>query len=93
MSSIKLEDKLATNKFYIDREVHITINEDKCKECSFYTCLSICPAKCYKQSSDGGIIFSYEGCLECGSCRIVCEKGAINWTLPRGGFGICYEYG
>jgi ferredoxin like protein len=31
--------------------------------------------------------------LECGSCRIICPQGAIRWVYPRGGFGICYQYG
>jgi len=93
MSHTKLENKLAVNKYDVDRDVHITINEDMCKGCSLHPCLYICPAQCYKQASDGHIIFSYEGCLECGSCRIACDYGAINWSLPRGGFGICYEYG
>jgi ferredoxin like protein len=39
------------------------------------------------------VIFSFEGCLECGSCRMICDRGAIDWTLPRGGFGVCYEFG
>jgi ferredoxin like protein len=39
------------------------------------------------------VTFSYEGCLECGSCRISCPQGAIHWVYPRGGFGICYQYG
>ena len=92
MSNVTIEDKLAVNKYDIDRDVHITINEDTCEACEGHPCFFICPADCYKLVR-GRISFSYEGCLECGSCRIVCDKGAINWTLPRSGFGICYEYG
>ena len=87
-----VEDKLSVNKYDIDRDVHITIDESLCNECKTYDCVFACPAECYKQK-EGHITFSYEGCLECGSCRIVCTHGAITWTLPRAGFGICYEYG
>ena len=92
MSTVTIEDKLAVNKYDIDRDVHITINEDICKQCEGHPCLFVCPAGCYKLLHDR-IAFSFEGCLECGSCRISCGKGAINWALPRPGFGISYEYG
>jgi ferredoxin like protein len=88
----KLEDKLAVNKYDIDRDVHIKFNESACEKCKAHPCLYVCPAGCFKLT-EGHIIFSFEGCLECGSCRISCGEGAIEWTLPRPGFGICYEYG
>ncbi len=87
-----IEEKLSVNKYDIDEEVHIRIHEDICKKCEKQPCVSICPAQCFKLKGDH-ITFSFEGCLECGSCRVVCEEGAIDWTLPRGGLGICYQYG
>ena len=92
MKSMKVEDKLAANKFDVDKEVHIRLLEDTCQNCEEHPCLYACPAKCFKLSEDH-ITYSYEGCLECGSCRIVCDKEAVEWTLPRAGFGICYQYG
>ena len=92
MNPVTIEDKLAVNKYDVDKDVHIRVNEDICKTCERHYCLYACPADCYKLT-DGRITFSYEGCLECGSCRIACNAGAIEWTLPRGGFGVCYEYG
>jgi ferredoxin like protein len=92
MNPISIEDKLAVNKYDVDREVHIRIRDDICLACHEHPCLYICPADCFKLNWER-ITFSYEGCLECGSCRILCDQGAIDWTLPRPGFGICYEYG
>lgn len=89
---MKIEEKLAFNKFVIDREVHITVDEKLCQECSLRTCVYACPAECYSVR-DERVIFSYEGCLECGSCRIACDRAAIHWVYPRGGFGICYQFG
>ncbi|MDI7261888.1 MAG: 4Fe-4S dicluster domain-containing protein [Thermodesulfobacteriota bacterium] len=89
---MKVEEKLALNKFDVDKEVHITVNEEECRNCSMKPCIYACPADCFVLREDH-ITFSYEGCLECGSCQIVCTKGAINWTYPRGGFGIHYQYG
>jgi ferredoxin like protein len=89
---MKIEEKLAVNKYDIDRESHVKINEEECRSCTDRRCLWACPAGCFNLVEDK-LMFSFEGCLECGSCRIVCEKGAIDWTLPRAGFGICYQYG
>ena len=92
MNTISIEDKLAVNKFDTDRDVHIKVDDAICQTCDARYCLYVCPAECYKLTEEH-VTFSYEGCLECGSCRIVCDKGAIDWILPRPGFGICYEYG
>jgi ferredoxin like protein len=92
MKPKSIEDKLAVNKYDVDKEVHIRINENICNKCEEHYCVPACPADCFKES-EGHITLSYEGCLECGSCHIVCENGAIDWTLPRAGFGICYQYG
>lgn len=92
MSDVNIEDKLSVNKYDVDKDVHITLNEDICNRCIEHPCLFVCPAGCYKLMNER-INFSFEGCLECGSCRIACCEGAINWTLPRPGFGISYEYG
>jgi len=89
---MKIEDKLAFNKYDIDRDCHVRINEETCRSCADRRCLYCCPAGCFN-IVDSNLMFSFEGCLECGSCRIVCEKGAVDWTLPRPGFGICYQYG
>jgi len=89
---VKVEDKLAVNKYDVDREPHIKVAEDVCRTCDKRPCLYTCPADCFKLSEEK-ITFSYEGCLECGSCRIVCDKDAIEWSYPRSGFGICYEFG
>ncbi len=90
---LKIDDKLGKNKYIIDSESHISIDEDICKDCVDMPCIVGCPAECFKQSADGKMIYAYEGCLECGSCRIICPRGSIKWMLPRGGFGICYEFG
>ncbi|ASS88165.1 hypothetical protein GLN3_14745 [Geobacillus lituanicus] len=35
----------------------------------------------------------YEGCHECGSCRIGCPYENIRWEYPRGGHGIVFRLG
>lgn len=92
MKPANMEEKLAVNKFDIDEEVHIRINQEICDRCDNHACVFTCPSDCFKLAQEH-LTFSFEGCLECGTCRIVCEEGAIEWTLPRGGLGICYQYG
>lgn len=92
MKHKSIEDKLAVNKYDLDEEVHVRIQEETCQRCEQKSCVYVCPADCFKLKDDR-LSFAYEGCLECGSCRIICPEDAIDWALPRGGFGICYQYG
>jgi ferredoxin like protein len=92
MSDMTIEQRLALNHYDVDTEAHIKIKPDVCRECDLRPCLYVCPAECFK-FKEGKISFSYEGCLECGSCRITCDREAIEWSYPRAGFGISYEYG
>ena len=89
-----LEDKLATVKFEIDKEAHIVVKKELCAECPTRPCLSACPAGNYEWEEGGDqLVFNYEGCLECGTCRFICSLDAIDWSYPRGGFGVRYLWG
>jgi len=87
-----IEDKLATIRFNIDVEPHIRVNTGICETCQEKACLYICPVKNYTLAEDK-LVFSWQGCVECGACRIACTAGAIEWAYPRGGFGVCLRYG
>jgi ferredoxin like protein len=87
-----LEEKLFLVRRKKDRQSHIKINSKKCWNCSHKICLIICPAKAYEKNHRK-IEFSYENCLECGTCRVACTEGAITWENPRGGFGISFVNG
>jgi ferredoxin like protein len=51
-----------------------------------------CPANLFVPTSDGGILFNYEQCFECGTCYLVCNsEGAITWTYPEGGYGVAFR--
>ncbi len=92
--SMKIEDKLFLDRFKVDEESHLKIvDSDKCiKECVGQPCLFICPANVYRLERDR-IIVAYEGCLECGSCRIGCPHLNIDWRFPRGGYGVSHRFG
>ncbi len=91
----KAPELLSLNKFNVDEEQpHIVLDKTICKRCSEKPCLYICPAVLYRLDKAGEITFDYAGCLECGTCRVVCKKkGIVKWEYPRGTFGINLRYG
>ncbi len=89
---LRLEDKLGLDRFDIDKKSHIEVNKEICKKCVEKVCLYICPARTYALEGED-LVHNYEGCLECGACRIACVRKAIVWSYPRGGFGVTYRHG
>ncbi len=86
---------LSLNKFNIDEEeAHIVLDKEICSRCQDKPCLLVCPGVLYRLDKNGDISFDYAGCLECGTCRVICiNRGIIKWEYPRGTFGISYRYG
>ena len=91
---MKLEDKLFLVKFKGDKTSHLCIAKPElCHQCRRKQCTYVCPGECYEWENDR-IIIAYEGCLECGTCRIACnEFNNIDWIYPLGGYGVSYRFG
>lgn len=92
---MKLEDKLFLDRYIIDEEhPHLKIKDAaKCRECEKKQCVSVCPANVYVWEEDH-IEVAYIDCLECGTCRIACDEfNNIEWSYPRGGFGVMFKFG
>ncbi len=87
-----LDVKLGTLAHRPDPEPHITIRKELCLACEGHPCVIACPAGLYQWDRDQ-VVHSCEGCLECGSCRVICPQGAIDWRYPLGGFGVRYRWG
>jgi ferredoxin like protein len=78
--------------YRIDREAHIVLDRQKCTSCKHRACVFTCPAGCYQWNESGGRVdFAYEACLECGTCLVVCDRDALRWNYPRGGFGVRFR--
>jgi ferredoxin like protein len=94
VKKLTLEQKLYLNGFRPDAESHLKIKDPaKCRDCKLKQCTTICPVNTYRWENDQITIF-FEGCVECGACRIACaECGNLEWRYPRGGFGINYRNG
>ncbi len=92
---MKIEEKLLLDAIKADKESHIRINHEICrKKCRVKYCLYVCPAHLYTTNEEADEVqVEFAGCLECGTCRVACKHGALEWTYPRGGFGVQYRYG
>lgn len=86
------EERMRSVRFKVDSEAHIKVNAAVCKDCSVRACVYVCPANLFVPLDDGGILFNYEECFECGTCYIACnQEGAISWSYPRGGYGVTFR--
>ena len=88
------EELLSLNRFNVDEgNPHIKIDKTICAACADKPCLVVCPAVLYTMKGEE-ISFDYAGCLECGTCRVMCKKkGIVEWRYPRGTFGVDFRYG
>ena len=89
LGEVSFEDRMATVDFVVADKAHIVVDSDVCRSCTTKACVFVCPANLFASTSDGGILFNYEQCFECGSCYLVCNnEGALTWSYPEGGTGV-----
>lgn len=91
----RMEERLYQNRYLVDEgRPHIQINQQPVDSQQLQSLVNICPAGCYAKSEDGRVEIASDGCMECGTCRIVCQAtGEIEWSYPRGGFGVLFKFG
>jgi ferredoxin like protein len=91
-ADVSFEDRMGLVEFRVGTRAHITVDGDACRGCTTKACVTACPANLFVPTSDGGILFNYEQCFECGTCYMVCNTaGAIEWTYPDGGHGVVFH--
>lgn len=96
-----IDELLATTRFNTDEHhAHIVIDPVACRTCpSGRACATCCPAQRYVWDEVNDVMsFDHVGCLECGNCRLVCDRlytGAegYSWNYPAGGAGVVYRQG
>ncbi|MER9173522.1 ferredoxin family protein [Mesorhizobium sp. M0955] len=91
----RVEDKLYQNRYLVDSgRPHIKVRPHERPSASLLALTHVCPAKCYELNDKGQVEITADGCMECGTCRILCEtSGEIEWNHPRGGFGVLFKFG
>lgn len=91
---VNVDEKLALNKYHVDEgHAHIELRDDM-SDAEFRRLVLACPAGLYKVDSEGHRTFDYAGCLECGTCRVLCgQSGLSRWEYPVGTMGVEYRWG
>jgi len=89
---VAFDDRMSTVEFRIAPDAHIVVDAEVCRSCTTRACVTACPANLFAPTSDGGILFNYEECFECGTCYMLCNsEGAISWSYPEGGQGVVFH--
>jgi ferredoxin like protein len=92
--SAALKAKLGLDVFKPLREAHIRIRPGMEKDARLKPAVRICPAGCYSENEQAAVVLNVDGCLECGTCRIICTTYRnVDWEYPRGGYGILFKFG
>lgn len=94
-TTVRVEDKLFQNRYLVDAgRPHIKVRPHETPSANLLALTWVCPAKCYEETDTGQVEISADGCMECGTCRVLCEaSGEIEWDYPRGGFGVLFKFG
>ncbi len=92
---VRVEEKLQHNRYLVDPgKPHIAIAEHTKPSRNLQAMTTVCPAGCYSNNSAGQVEIVADGCMECGTCRILLEpSGEIAWSYPRGGYGVLFKFG
>lgn len=95
VKSPRVEEKLYQNRYQVDAgKPHITVNPHETPSANLLAMTKICPAGCYAETDAGQVEIVADGCMECGTCRVLCEEtGEITWNYPRGGYGVLFKFG
>ncbi len=92
----RMEERLYQNRYLVDEgRPHISINQNPEGDSAALKALTrICPAGCYTFDEADRVQIASDGCMECGTCRVVCQAtGEIEWSYPRGGYGVLFKFG
>jgi len=94
MNTVNIDAKLGVNKFHVDEDnahIVVKVNPDMAE---YKKLMLACPANLYKLDDSGVVHFDYAGCLECGTCRVLCGNTILEkWEFPMGTMGIEYRQG
>ena len=91
---VNVDVKLGVNKYHVDETTPHIVLKSHPDLVELGKLIKACPAGLYKRTEDGTVIFDCAGCLECGTCRILCGQTILKtWTFPLGSTGVEFRYG
>lgn len=53
----------------------IEVDKELCTACK--TCVEMCPEEVLEMNGDQPVMAQPDDCIECGSCEVNCEEGAL----------------
>jgi ferredoxin like protein len=92
-AQMPLKAKLGLDVFKPGKEPHIRIKPGMERDPRLRPALWACPAGLYTENAIGEVLLAADGCLECGTCRLVCGTEVLDWAYPEGGTGVQYRFG
>lgn len=93
--TVKVEDKLFQNRYLVDAgRPHIKVRPHEKPSRALLALTHMCPAGCYALNDKDQVELTVDGCVECGTCRVMtANTGEVEWNYPRGGYGVLYKFG
>jgi ferredoxin like protein len=88
-----LKAKLGLDVFKPGGAAHIKIKPGREKDVRLQKMVMVCPAGLYSVNEQGETSLTVDGCLECGTCRLVCGTDVLEWSYPEGGAGVQFRFG
>ena len=89
-----IDKKLTVLAIKAQTESHIVPDQARCRDCPPRPCVPACPAELWAYNDEATeMTVEWAGCLECGTCLLVCPHGAVRWSYPEGMCGVQYRYG
>ena len=91
---MSIEDKLSKVKYKNDMQSHLIVSQKDWQKCRNRSCEKVCPAKVYEYNDElKEMKVNFENCLECGACRIACDKQTLIWDYPKQSYGVTFKKG
>ena len=92
-ASSELLAKLGLNVFKPAGVPHIVIKPGMEQDPRLKRMIGACPAGLYAEDEAEAVVLTIDGCLECGTCRLVCGTDILEWRYPEGGTGVQFRFG
>ena len=91
----RVEEKLYQNRYLVDAgRPHIVVAPHDTPSKELLLLDEALPGRVLRGQRQGQVEISPDGCLECGTCRVIAEpSGALTWAYPRGGYGVLFKFG
>ncbi|MNB65069.1 hypothetical protein D3C81_98790 [compost metagenome] len=90
---MSVNESLARNCYHPTAKAHLHLHDSLSEE-QISQLVKICPAGLFTQDVAGKVNVHFQGCLECGCCRLVAGPDTLaDWHYPPSGAGLTLRFG